>query len=95
MDAPPEHRDDGDTTPATSTSSSAEFSIQAIAGMPSAITRPSRQTCQDSTCTPAVKVPSASKVKIASPVALALKSRCTLASSIMFMTTMKAIQCSA
>jgi uncharacterized membrane-anchored protein len=83
------------TTPATSTSSSAEFSIQAIAGMPSAMIRPSRQTCQDSTCTPAVKVPSASKVKIASPVALALKSRCTLASSIMFMTTMKAIQCSA
>jgi len=73
---------------------SAEFSTQAMAGMPNAMISPSRQTCHDRRCTPAVNVPSDSKVKIASPVALALKLRCTVGSSIMFMTMRNASQCS-
>ena len=44
-----------------------------MAGMHRAMINPKRPTCQDSTLTPAVKVPSASNVKTASPVALALK----------------------
>src|SRR5215471_5365366 len=86
-------------TPTTATvigtTSRAEFSIQAIAGIPRAMSRPRRQTCHESTCTPAVKVPSASRVKTASPVACAVKILCTLLSSIKFMTSRKANQCSA
>ena len=37
--------------------------------MPKAMISPSRHTCQDRRCTPAVNVPSDNKVKIASPVA--------------------------
>ena len=44
---------------------------------------------------PAVKVPSASSVKIASAVVCAVKIRCTLVSSIMFITKRNANQCSA
>src|SRR5262249_19956475 len=83
------------TATAISTTSKAEFSIQAIAGMPSAMIRPRRQTCHESTCTPAVKVPSARRVKTASPVACAVKILSTLLSSIKFMTSRKANQCSA
>jgi len=50
-----------------------------MVGTPSAMITPSKQTCQDSTCTPAVKVPSASKVKIASAVVCAVNMRCRLA----------------
>src|SRR6516165_2152494 len=53
------------TATAIGTMSRAEFSIQAIAGIPSAMIRPRRQTCHESTCTPAVKVPSARRVKTA------------------------------
>src|SRR5262245_11918386 len=83
------------TATAIGTTSRAEFSIQAIAGIPSAMIRPRRQTCHESTCTPAVKVPSARRVKTASPVACAVKILCTLLSSIKFMTSRKANQCSA
>ena len=63
--------------------------------MPSAMIRPSKQTCQDRRCTPPVNVPSDTNVKIASPVALALKFLCTVGNSIMFMTIRNASQCSA
>src|SRR5262250_2972450 len=39
------------TATAIGTTSRAEFSIQAIAGIPSAMIRPRRQTCHESTCT--------------------------------------------
>src|SRR5437764_711045 len=77
------------TAAAINTTSKAEFSIQAIAGMPSAMMRPRRQTCHESTCTPAVKVPNASRVKIASAVVCAVKILCTLLSSIKFITSRK------
>src|SRR6516164_6390978 len=83
------------TATAIGTTSRAEFSIQAIAGIPSAMMRPRRQTCHENTCTPAVKVPSARRVKTASPVVCAVKILCTLLSSIKFITTRKANQCSA
>src|SRR5262245_31036954 len=81
------------TATAIGTTSRAEFSIQAIAGIPSAMIRPRRQTCHESTCTPAVKVPSARRVKTASPVACAVKILCTLLSSIKCMTSRKEIPC--
>jgi len=52
-------------------------------------------TCQENTCRPAVKVPSARSVKTAMAVELAVKFRCTLGSNSRFITTMKASQCSA
>src|SRR5215472_4535219 len=82
------------TATAIGTTSRAEFSIQAIAAIPSAMIRPRRQICHESTCTPAVKVPSARRVKTASPVACAVKILCTLLSSIKFKTSRKANQCS-
>src|SRR4029077_20844724 len=88
------------TTPTASimakitTTISAEFSIQAMAGTASAMARPSAQTCQENTCRPAVKVPSANSVNTAIAVEFAVKFRCTLGSSSMFITTMKASQCS-
>src|SRR5262249_17512566 len=81
--------------PAIRTTSGPEFSTQATAGIPSAMIRRRRQPCHESTCTPAVKVPSARRVKTASPVACAVKILCTLLSSIKFMTSRKANQCSA
>ena len=56
---------------------------------------PSRQICQERICTPAVKVPSVSKVKIASPVEPAVKTLCTLGNNSKFITTRNASQCSA
>src|SRR3984893_3516470 len=77
------------------TTISAEVSIQAMAGTANAMTRPRLQTCQENTCRPAVKVPSASKVKTAIAVELAVKFLCTLGSNSTFITTIKASQCSA
>jgi hypothetical protein len=73
-------------TAKTSSNSKAEFSIHAIAGMPNAMIKPSRQTCQERMCTPAVKVRSASNVKTARPVEVAFKTLCTLAKNTMFIT---------
>src|SRR5579862_6802909 len=66
-----------------------------MAGTAKAMTRPRLHTCQENTCRPAVKVPSASKVNTAIAVELAVKFLCTLGSNSMFITTMKASQCSA
>ena len=65
-----------------------------MTGTANAMARPKRHTCQENTCSPAVKVPSASKVKTAIAVELAVKFRCTLGSNNRFITTMKASQCS-
>src|SRR5262249_38891619 len=65
------------TTPtAIATTSRPDFTTQEIAGIPTPMTRPKRQPCHESTCTPAVKVPSARRVKTASPVACAVKILC-------------------
>src|ERR1700693_6278268 len=74
---------------------SAEFSIQATAGTVKAMTRPKLHTCQENTCRPAVKVPSASHVKTAIAVELRLNFFCTLGSKTISTTTRKASQCSA
>lgn len=72
----------------------AEFSIHAVAGMPSAMISLSRQICQERIWTPAVKVPSVSNVKTASPVAPAVKTHWTLGNNSKFITTKNASQCS-
>ena len=61
------------TAAAINTTIRADASIHAAAGTQSAMMNPRRQTCQERTCTPAVKVPSANNVRMESPVALALR----------------------
>ena len=73
---------------------STEFSIQAMAGTASAMTRPRLHTCQENTCRPAVNVRSAKSVNTAIAVEFVVKFLCTLGSNSTFITTMKASQCS-
>ena len=94
MPMPPDHNSNSHYCRQNQPNSKAEFSIHAIAGMPNAMIKPSRQTCQERMCTPAVKVPSASNVKTAMPVEVAFKTLCTLARNTMFITSRNAIQCS-